>query len=62
MELTHREIRYRIETLSTKINTNHHMQLRARESLEKSKLVEECQKLERERRRYLELEDKFIPD
>lgn len=56
------EIRHRITNLSTEINTNHHMQLATRYYDEKAKLVEECRELERERRRYLEMQEKFIPD
>ena len=60
--MNYTEIRNRITTLSTKINTNHHMQLATRYYDETAKLVEECRELERERRRYLEMQEKFIPD
>jgi hypothetical protein len=62
MELSYPEIRYRIEQLSTEINTNHHDQLRVVNYDARYELVEKCTQLERERRKYLELQEKFIPD
>lgn len=61
-DLAFADVRYRIERLSTEINLNHCAQMRTPAIPEKARLVEACSELESERRRYLKMQERFIPD